>query len=92
MLNHSTKEITFRQCEAIIQEGLDVMYKVDRALSLIHDMGLYEGKYQNFEAYCQDKWNIIERHNYVFLNGAPNKLHLPLPQNNTTRRIYESRK
>lgn len=92
VLDCSTKEITLRQCEAIIQEGLDAMYKVDRALSIIHDMGLIEGKYQSFEAYCQAKWNIGDRHNYVFIKSAPHQLRLPLPQNNITRRIYESRK
>ena len=34
------KEITKRQCEAIIQEGLDAISKVDRALSIIQQMKL----------------------------------------------------
>jgi len=92
VLDYAAREITLRQCEAIIQEGLDAMYKVDRALSIINEMALYTGKNESFEAYCQAKWNIGEKHNHLFIKGLQKEPALPQPQNNITRRIYESRK
>ncbi|MCH9814652.1 MAG: hypothetical protein K0U47_12010 [Epsilonproteobacteria bacterium] len=92
VLDHATKIVTLKQCEAIIQEGLEAMYKVDRALSIINDLELFNTKHESFEAYCQAKWNIGNRHNYVFIQSSKRALHLPRPQNNITRSIYESRK
>ena len=92
LLNDARRVITLKQCEAIIQEGLESMYKVDRALSIINDMALYKRKNESFESYCQARWNISEKHNYIFIKGLQKEPALPVPQNNITRRIYESRK
>ncbi len=92
VLEDNRRDITLRQCEAIIQEGLDAMYKADRALSIIHDMSLYSQKYKDFEAYCEDKWDIGQKHQYVFIQGKSRKPALLLPQNNIIRRKYESNK
>jgi len=92
LLDDITKEITRRQCEAIIKEGLEAMSKVDRALSIIHDMKLYSDTHSSFETYCQIKWNLDDKYNHLDIKGAKHRLTLPLPQNNITRRKYESRK
>ncbi len=86
------KEIMKRQCEAIIQEGLDAMSKVDRALAIIQQMELYDNTHESFEAYCQTKWNIDEKYHHLDIKGAKHRLTFPLPQKNITRRKYESRK
>ena len=65
--NSIIKEITLKQCEAIIAEGLDAIHKVDRALSIIHDMELYSQEYESFKAYRHAKWNIDD--NIKILNN-----------------------
>jgi len=64
---HNRKENLLIQCEAIIQEGLNHMNKVDRALSIINDLQLYDRKYKNFDSYCQTNWRIQNRYTYLFL-------------------------
>ncbi len=86
------KEITKRQCEAIIQEGLDAISKVDRALDIIQQMKLYDNTHKSFETYCQTKWNFDEKYTYISIKDTKHKQILPLPQNNITRRKYESKK
>jgi hypothetical protein len=58
VLDRTTKEITLKQCEAIIAEGLDAIHKVDRALSIINEMEFYREEYESFKAYRQARWNI----------------------------------
>jgi hypothetical protein len=65
MLDYKRKTIMLKQCEAIIGEGIESMYKVDRAFSIISDMELYGRKYESFEAYCQSKWNIENKYRYL---------------------------
>jgi hypothetical protein len=56
------KEMRLKQCEEIILEGLESMYKVNRAFSIIKDMELYEGEYKSFNHYCQIKWDVQNRY------------------------------
>ena len=91
MLDRATKAVILKQCEAIIAEGLEAMDKVDRALTIIHDMELFTEEFDNFSSYCQAKWYIGDKHNYVFIDSKQTRNVLPFPQNNITRRIYESR-
>ena len=86
------KEITKRQCEAIIQEGLDAISKVDRALSIIQQMKLYDNTHKSFETYCQTRWNFDEKYTHINVKNVRQTPTLPLPQNNITRRKYESKK
>ncbi len=58
MMTCHRNDVIVKQCEAIIEEGFDAMYKVDRALSIIEDMELYKPTYQSFDAYCLAKWQM----------------------------------
>ncbi len=80
-------KITLKQCEAIINEGLNTLSKIDQALNIIKRFQLFEDEYQNFEDYCQSKWDINEKYNYIFIDS---KLKL-LQTNNYKRSDYESR-
>ena len=75
--------ITLKQCEAVINEGLTTLYKVDQALSIIKKHQLFEEHYPSFEDYCRSKWNINEKYNYIFIDN--------LKTNNYQRSDYESR-
>jgi len=44
------------QCEAIVQDGFDSLYKTLRALEVIDRMKLYEDDYLSMEQYMQSKW------------------------------------
>lgn len=44
------------QCEAIIQEGLKRIEKVERAFAIIEQMQLYKNKSDDFETYYQENW------------------------------------
>jgi hypothetical protein len=57
------------QCEAILQEGLDDMYKIDRALCVIDDLRLYSENYKDFEAYCQAKWCANDNFRHVYIKN-----------------------
>lgn len=51
-------DLLLRQCENIIKEGLKNLYKIERALSIIKEMQLYQEDFNNFEEYCRQKWEI----------------------------------
>lgn len=55
--NHSDS-LLFEQCEAIIEEGLQTLEKVERALSIIEQMKLYQHNFENFESYSLKRWEI----------------------------------
>lgn len=72
-LKNYTKENLLIQCEAIIKEGLSDMYKVDRALAIIHDLQLYAHGYQDFETYCKDNWSMKNQYTHLFLENKKDK-------------------
>lgn len=51
-------DLLLRQCESVIEEGLENLYKIERALSIIKEMQLYQEDFNNFEEYCRQKWEI----------------------------------
>jgi len=59
------KEITLKQCEAIILEGLEAMDKVNRAFSIIKEMELYSKEYKSFNHYCLTKWDVQKRYQHL---------------------------
>ncbi len=65
MMCHSEDDVIVKQCEAIIEEGVEAMYKVDRALSIIEDMKLYKPKYKSFDEYCFYKWQMNVHFKYL---------------------------
>ncbi len=67
-MDKNRQENLLRQCEAIIKEGLNSMHNVDRALSIINDLGLYNNKnYKSFESYCQENWHIDHTYTHLYL-------------------------
>jgi hypothetical protein len=65
MSHHSVSKISNRsqyllleQCEAIIEEGLQTLEKVERALAIIEQMKLYKNGFETFESYSAKKWKI----------------------------------
>lgn len=47
------------RCEAIIQRGLRTFVEVGSALLRIRDLRLYRVAYPTFEAYCQERWDMV---------------------------------
>lgn len=67
-MHKNTEENLLVQCEAIIEEGLNTMDKVDKALSIIHDLKLYNKKnYHSFESYCQNNWHIKNKYTHLYI-------------------------
>lgn len=51
-----------RECEAVIERGLETFLEVGKALSEIRDSQLYRAKFKNFEDYCRDRWQIARNY------------------------------
>ena len=62
MSHHSISNLSHRllleQCEAIIEEGLETLAKVERALAIIEQMKLYKNGFETFESYSAKRWDI----------------------------------
>ena len=58
MNSHSSNRLLLEQCEAIIEEGLQTLEKVEKALAIIEQMQLYKNGFESFESYSQKKWKI----------------------------------
>ena len=50
------------RCEVVIKQGLQTFVEVGQALMLIRDKRLYRAEYGTFENYCNEKWNLSQRH------------------------------
>ncbi len=50
--------LLLEQCEAIIEEGLQALEKVEKALAIIEQMKLYKNSFETFESYSSQKWEI----------------------------------
>ena len=72
-MKNNINENLLTQCEAIIKEGLDDMYKVDRALSIINDLKLYNQEYKDFETYCKENWSIKNNYTHLYLKKEKNE-------------------
>ena len=62
MSHHSISNVSNRllleQCEAIIEEGLQTLEKVEKALAIIEQMKLYKNSFKTFESYSAQRWKI----------------------------------
>lgn len=47
-----------KECEKIIQRGLDTFYEVGNALAEIRESRLYRIGYATFEDYCKERWQM----------------------------------
>jgi hypothetical protein len=86
------KEITLKQCEAIILEGLEAMDKVNRAFSIIEEMELYSEEYKSFNHYCQIKWDVQNRYQHLEPMNSCVGFYVSQTQHQIIRRKYEPRK
>ena len=58
-INMSASPLVLQQCEAIIEEELENMKKLIRALEVIKQMELYIDQYDDFESYCKNRWQKV---------------------------------
>lgn len=65
------KEATaLAQCEEVIERGLDSFIEVGNALLQIRDQRLYRSDYDNFEVYCQERWDMSGRRAHQLIDSA----------------------
>ena len=65
----SAAQWTLSQCEALINRGLRGYREAWYALEEIDDRRLYEPKYPDFKAYCEERWGY-ERGGSRFVEAA----------------------
>jgi hypothetical protein len=58
MSRYSSDRLLLEQCEAIIDEGLQTLEKVERALAIIKKMKLYKNRFETYESYSANRWKI----------------------------------
>lgn len=59
-----------KECETVIERGLNTFYEVGGALAEIRDSRLYRIKYATFEDYCQERWGMSRRRGYELIAAA----------------------
>ncbi len=52
---------TLGDCEKTIENHIDSVFEIGKALAEIHSNCLYRYKYDNFKAYCSGRWNFSDR-------------------------------
>jgi hypothetical protein len=57
-LSNISDRLLLEQCEAIIEEGLQNLEKVERALAIIEQMQLYKNGFESFESYSENRWKV----------------------------------
>ncbi|MEY2500562.1 MAG: hypothetical protein QOI07_896 [Verrucomicrobiota bacterium] len=57
-------------CEEVIERGLDSFIEVGNALLQIRDQRLYRSDYDNFEVYCQERWDMSGRRAHQLIDSA----------------------
>ena len=55
-VSESSEGLLLDQCEAIVEEGLKTLEKVERALEIIEQMQLYKKGFNNLESYHRERW------------------------------------
>jgi hypothetical protein len=72
MLPPITKQESKRlkECEEVIERGLQTFYEVGTALAEIRDARLYRITYTTFEDYCQERWGMSRRRGYELIAAA----------------------
>ena len=53
----SSEGLLLDQCEAIIEEGLKTLEKVEKALAIIEQMQLYKKSFGNLNSYHKERWS-----------------------------------
>lgn len=58
------------QYEKIIEQGVDVFFRVGVALAAIRDEKLYRINHKTFEAYCRERWGFERAHAYRLIESS----------------------
>jgi len=66
----SELEVNLATCEGVIERGLSTFVDVGRALLTIRDSKLYRQQYPTFEAYCKERWGLIQSRVYQMMDAA----------------------
>ena len=56
MVPETSHHLLFDQCEAIIEEGLKTLEKVERAFAIIEQMKLYREEFKDLDSYYKERW------------------------------------
>jgi hypothetical protein len=59
-----------KECERIIERGLESFYQVGNALAEIRDSRLYRISYASFEDYCRERWKISRFYAHRLIDAA----------------------
>ncbi len=55
----TARDLLRHQCESVVEEGLDAIMKVARALEIIESFHLYDNAL-GWTDYCRQRWNMDE--------------------------------
>jgi len=69
LLNIQEQE-RLKNCELVIQTGLETFYQVGQALLEIQESKLYRQEFNTFDEYLQGRWNISNVQGYRLINSA----------------------
>jgi len=69
LLNIQEQE-RLKNCELVIQTGLETFYQVGQALLEIQESKLYRQEFNTFDEYLQGRWNFGRTQAYNFINSA----------------------
>src|ERR1051326_3053998 len=59
-----------KQCEKVIERGLDAFYQVGNALAEIRESRLYRISYAGFEDYCRERWKMSRFYAHRLIDAA----------------------
>ena len=65
-----TEQYKLKECETVIERGLNTFVDVGNALAAIRDGKLYRETHGTFEDYCRDKWGFSRPRAYQFIEAA----------------------
>lgn len=65
-----TETTKLKECEQVIERGLNTFVDVGNALLEIRDNKLYRIEYKTFEEYCKERWNISRPRAYQLIEAA----------------------
>lgn len=58
----AAEKATLRECEVIIDRGLNTFVEVGESLLKIRDTRLYRDTHSTFESYCRERWSMSRQH------------------------------
>jgi hypothetical protein len=60
----------FKECEKVIERGLDTFYEVGNSLTEIRDARYYRMEFSSFEDYCRERWDMSRPRAYQLMGAA----------------------